>query len=72
MIAFLLAPPSIWIVIAAIVLLFLLVILQVYFEDSGGVEYLIYLSMAFIAIYLLWHAGAWVIARFMNTVQSYR
>jgi len=72
MIDLLLAPPNIWIVIAAIVLLFLLVILQVYFEDSGGVEYLIYLSMALIGIYLLWHAGAWVVARFMNTVQSYR
>ena len=71
MIDFLLAR-NIMTLIGAIVLLAVLYFIQLFIDDESDLASPIWLAMAFVAIYLLWHGGAWLMARFMDTVHSYR
>jgi len=71
MIDFLLAR-NIMTLIGAIVLLAVLYFIQLFIDDESDFASPIWLAMAFVAIYLLWHGGAWLMARFMDTVHSYR
>ena len=71
MIDFLLAPPGVITIIVVVVLIVIIGIGAVIASDTGY-EYLFIIPFLLGVIYLLWHGGAWVVARFMNTVQSYR
>jgi hypothetical protein len=68
---FLLSPPSLITIIVVVILTVVIALGAVIASDTNG-EYPLALATLLGMAYLLWHAGAWLIARFMNTVQSYR
>lgn len=70
MIDFLLVLPNIEIVTGAIVLLFILWFIQLFFDELSNFVWFIRMAMALIAFYLILHGGTWSVARFMDTVHS--
>ena len=72
MIDFLLAPPNIWIVIGAIVVLAILWFIQLFFDNVSNFVFFIRMAITLIAINLLWYGGAWLVAQFMDTVHSHQ
>lgn len=68
---FLYATPNISIVIGAMVVLAVLWFIQLFIDYKSGHAWPIWLAMALIAFYLLWHGGAWLVARFLDTVLPY-
>lgn len=61
----LLAPPKAEILTGAVVILFFLGFIQLLFSRLSDFVWVIRLLMVLIAIYLLWHGGAWLVSRFM-------
>ena len=67
----LLAPPNTLIVIGAIGLLIGLLVFQCFLKSETGHSWLVWLAIGVVAFYLLWHRGAWLIARIMDRVHSF-
>lgn len=64
------AQPEALLVIAGLTLLVFLWFLQFLLKHETGHTWSVWLAMAIVAFYLLWQRGAWLVARFMDTVES--
>jgi len=65
-----LLAPNIMVISGAIGVLILLWLTRLFIDDDD-LAWLMWVPMAFIALYLLWYGGTWLVARFMKTMHSF-
>jgi predicted permease len=73
MIDFLLSPPNLITVFVVVVVTPIISFIAMWTsEEDSGWAYPLWILSFLGLVYLLWHGGAWLVARFMDTVHSYR
>ena len=67
-----LLAPNASLIVGAIVAIFVLYSISLFIERRSDSVSAIWLLIAILSLYLGWHGGAWLMARFLDTVHSYR